>query len=224
MPLYLRCGNCANQRFLHTDSSSVSSGAPREVEPSVMRPSPLTRVLWLLQDIWELSPLARLHRPLHGLRDPRAAKAVGGLVVASLVVAGFIAARTVARAPNSASPPAATQVITVQRRVLQRVGDRLRTRRDPQTVYAHGRTVYAHGRTVTQPPGLRTVNAVRVVTTPAGNGNGETRTVSTPVTDTVTRTSTRLVTVTRPVTVAATTTVVLIRTVSVPVTITVTVP
>ena len=190
-----------------------------------MRPSLLTRLFWLLQDIWELSPLARLRWRVRALRHTHTGKVVGGALAALLVAAGFIAARTVARAPDIAPPKSAPRVITVHRRVrvLQRVGDRLAAR-------GRLRTVVAHGRTVTQGPALRTVNAVRVVTTPGAAGSAETRTVVAPVTDTATQTSTRLVTVTqpvtvtRPITVVRTTTVVSIKTVSVPVTVTVTVP
>jgi hypothetical protein len=213
------------------------NGLPASRQLPLMRPSPLTRLLWLLQDMWELSPLARLRGRVHALRDTRGAKVVAGLIVALLVVAGFIAARTVARAPDIASPRLATRVITVHQRVLRRVGDRLGTRGRLRTVYARGRTAYAHGpRMMIQRPALRTVNAVRVVTIPGGSRDGGTRTVLTPVTHTATQTGTRLVTVTHPITVVRTTTVVRtatvvrtttvvsIKTVSVPITITVTVP
>jgi len=190
-----------------------------------MRPSLLTRLFWLLQDIWELSLLARLRWRVRALRHTHTGKVVGSAIAALLVAAGFIAARTVARAPDIASPKSAPRVVTVHRRmrVLQRVGDRLAAR-------GRLRTVVAPGRMVRQGPALRTVNAVQVVTTPGGGGSAETRTVVAPVTDTATQTSTRLVTVTqpvtvtRPITVVRTTTVVSIKTVSVPVTVTVTVP
>jgi hypothetical protein len=189
-----------------------------------MRPSLLTRLSWLLQDIWELSPLARLRRRVHTQRNTRGTKvAAAALLAALLVFAGFVAARTVARAPDVASPQS-PRVVTVQRRVLGRVGDRPGTRLRLRTVHAHGRTVYAHGRTVTQTPVLGTVHAVRVVTTSVDGTNGEVRTVVTTARDTATETSVRLVTVTHPVTVVTTTTVLSIHTVSVPVTVTVTVP
>ena len=191
-----------------------------------MRPSALTRLLWLLQDMWELSPLAGLRGRVHALRDTRGAKVVAGLMVALLVVSGFMAARTVARAPDIASPRLTPRVITVHQRVLQQVGGHAGTRWRLRTVHAHGRTVYADGSRVIQRPALRTVNAIRVVTSLARSKDGGTRTVVTPVTHTATQTSTRLVTVTHPITVVRTTvrttTVVLIKTV--PITVTVTVP
>ena len=183
-----------------------------------MRPPFFTRLSWLLQDIWELSPLAGVRRRIHTLAGERGAKVVAGIVAALLVFVGFLAARTVARAPNGiAAPKSAPGVITVHRRVLQAAGGR-------RAGSGRIRTVYAHGRTVIQRPALRTVNNVRLVTLPAGDMTSRTRTVVTPVTATETHTSTRLVTVTHPVTVVTTNTVSLVKTVSVPVTVTVTVP
>jgi hypothetical protein len=184
-----------------------------------MRPSPLTRLYWWLQDIWELSPLARLRWRLHEFGATRGAKVVAGALVALLVVVGFLAGRTVGRAPTSASAQSAPSVITVHRRVLQRVGGHPG---HPGTRWRL-RTVHANGRTVIR-PSLQMVHAVRLVTTPAGGKNGDTRTVLAPVTNTKTETSTRLVTVTHPVTVVATTTVVSTRSITLPVTVTVTVP
>jgi hypothetical protein len=188
-----------------------------------MRPSPLTRLLWWFQDLWDLSPLARLRRRLHEFCATRGAKVAAGVVVAMLVVLGFLAGRTVGRAPTFASAQSAPRVITVHQRVLRRVAGVPGTRWRLRTVQAHGRTVYAHGRTVIR-PSLQTVQAVRRVTAPAGGENGNTRTVLAPVTNTKTETSTRLLTVTRPVTVVATTTVVSTKSITLPVTVTVTVP
>lgn len=183
-----------------------------------MRPPLFTRLSWLLQDIWELSPLARVRRRIHSLAGERGAKVVAGLAAALLVLIGFLSARTVARAPSGiATPKSAPGVVTVHRRVLQAAGGR----RAPS---GQIRTVYEHGRTVTRSPALRTVNNVRLVTLPAGDMTSRTRTVAAPVTATETHTSTRLVTVTHPVTVVTTTTVSSVKTVSVPVTVTVTVP
>jgi hypothetical protein len=181
-----------------------------------MRPSTLTRLHWWLQDLWELSPLARLRWRLHDLRATRGAKVVAGLVVALLVVAGFLAGRTVGRAPTFASPRLAPRVITVHRRVLNRVGGHPGSRWRLRTVRTHGRTVIG--------PSLQTVYAVRLVTAPGGGVHGNTRTVLAPVTDTKTETSTRVLTVTHPLTVVSTTTVISTRFVTLPVTVTVTLP
>jgi len=181
-----------------------------------MRPSPLTRLHWWLQDIWELSPLARLRWRLHEFRATRGAKVFAGVLAALLVAVGFLAGRTVGRAPRSASAQLAPRVTTVHRRVLQQVGGQPGTRWRLRTVRAHGRTVIR--------PSLQTVHAVRLVTAPAGGKDGNTRTVLAPVTNTKTETSTRLVTVTRPVTVVATTTVISTRSITLPVTVTVTLP